>query len=425
MRDLVVLGGLAFAMRLAWVLVYGRANPPDASVNDTSFYEFTAASLANGTGYTGLDFQPTAGWPPVFPFAVSLLYRVFGQHLSLALGLNVILSAATVILVYLVAERIFGRREARIAAALFTILPGPLYLTGLFLSETTFIFELVAFLALVVFLPERAWKPVLLGLALGLAALTRGEGFLMLAIPLAFWWGHVPRRIWLRRAAILVGVMVLTVAPWTIRNAIVLDAFVPVSNNANWTLASAHSPNANGGEVQTPPSWTPKGLPEAERAKAIRHHALVWAVHHPFKELGLIPRRLIALNQGSGGSIRGWLNAGPRYQWQLGTSSVLVFVVLGDAFGYFLLFAALAALVLLGPRRLWQMHPAMQGVLAYMALCLANYGVVYYGQWRYRIPMEPFMILLAAPLLGRVWQRRGAMAGALGRLAPERPPARA
>ena len=125
---------------------------PDGSINDTSFYEFTAASLADGSGYTGLTGEPTAGWPPVFPFLVSLLYRVFGIRLNLALGLNVVLATATVILIYLVAERMLGRREARVA--LFAILPGPLYMTGLFLSETTFIFALVGFLALVVYLPR-------------------------------------------------------------------------------------------------------------------------------------------------------------------------------------------------------------------------------------------------------------------------------
>jgi hypothetical protein len=75
-------------------------------------------------------------------------------------------------------------------------------------------------------------------------------------------------------------------------------------------------------------------------------------------------------------------------------------------------------------RRLWRMHPGMRGVLAYLALCLVNYGVIYYGQWRYRIPMEPFMILVATPLLLRVWDARPALADALARLGPEAPLAR-
>jgi 4-amino-4-deoxy-L-arabinose transferase-like glycosyltransferase len=425
-RELCLFGGAAFVLRLAWVLVYGRVNAPSGGINDTTFYEFSAASLAHNWTYTGLDFQPTAGWPPGFPFVVSLLYRVFGVRLSLALALNVVLATATVVLIYLIAERMLGRREARVAAGFFAILPGPLYLTGVFLSETTFIFILVGFLALVVFLPERRWKPVALGVALGLAALTRGEGLLMPIIPLAVWWGAYPRSAWAWRAAVLLGAMVLTIAPWTIRNAIVMDGFVPVGNNPSGTLWSGHNPKANGWIVNPDklPSVSGSGSKETLRANELRHQAIDWAVHNPLKELGLIPRRLIMLNQGSGGSIGGWINAGQPYQHELGSSSVLVFTVLADAFGYFLLFVTLASLVLIGVRRLWRLAPGMRGVLAYLALCLVNYGVVYYGQWRYRIPMEPFMILISTPLLVRVWDARSALAGSLARLTPQAPLAR-
>jgi 4-amino-4-deoxy-L-arabinose transferase-like glycosyltransferase len=422
LRDLLILGGAAFVLRLAWVVVYGRANPPDGSINDTTFYQFTAATLANGDGYTGLTFEPTAGWPPGFPFVMSILYRIFGERLSLALALNVVLSTAAVVLLYLVAERMMGRTEARAAGGFLTILPGPLFLTGVYLSETMFIFGIVGFLALLVFLPDRRWTAVVLGVALGLTALTRGEGLLMWIIPLAAWWGFHTRREWLARAAILFVAMALTIAPWTIRNLIVLDAFVPVANNASGTLWSGHNPDANGWIVnpKAPPdeplgdgSW------EVNRTRQLRREAVDWALHNPLKELGLIPRRLIMLNQGSAGSLQGWLNAGQRYQWQLGTSSLVVFEVLGDAFGYFLLFVTLSSVILIGVRRLWRIAPGMQGVLAYLALCLINYGVVYYGQWRYRIPMEPFMILVATPLLVRVWRQRGALADSVLRLQPE------
>ena len=137
------------------MFVYGRVNPPDGSINDTTFYEFTASSLASGNGYTQIDCQPTAGWPPGFPFLVSLLYRVFGFHLNSGSALNVVLATATAVLMYLVAERMFGRPSARVAGGLFAILPGPLYMTGLFLSETTFLFAHRRVPGAGVFLPDR------------------------------------------------------------------------------------------------------------------------------------------------------------------------------------------------------------------------------------------------------------------------------
>jgi 4-amino-4-deoxy-L-arabinose transferase-like glycosyltransferase len=421
LRDLALIGGGAFALRLAWTLVYGRASTPEGTLNDTTFYQFTSASLANGGGYIGLDGEPTAGWPPALPFAVSLLYRVFGHHQWLALALNVVLATATVVLIYLVAERMMSRSAARVAAVLFAILPGPLYMNGLFLSETMFIFELVAFLALVLFLPDRRWAPLLLGLALGVTALTRGEGLLMPIIPVAFWWGRYARGALAGRVAVMLLAMTLTVAPWTIRNAIELDAVVPVGNNASATLWSGHNPEANGWIVypDEPIEISAGGSAETKRAAALRREAIDWALHNPLKELGLIPRRFVVLNQGSAGAIDGWLNAGTPEQWELGRSSILIFSTLADAFSFFLLFATLASLALVGLRGLWGIHPGMRAVLAYLALCLVNYCIVYYGQWRYRIPMEPFMILVATPLLVRAWERRAALADAVGRLAPD------
>ena len=57
-------------------------------------------------------------------------------------------------------RRMLGRAGGLVAGGVFAILPAPIFFTGLFLSETTFIFMLVGFLALAGFLPDRRWTPV-------------------------------------------------------------------------------------------------------------------------------------------------------------------------------------------------------------------------------------------------------------------------
>lgn len=57
----------------------------------------------------------------------------------------------------------------------------------------------------------------------------------------------------------------------------------------------------------------------------------------------------------------------------------------------------------------------MPGVLAYLAVCLVNYGFVYYGAFRYRTPMEPLMLLVAVPLLVALWSQRGTLRTAVDR----------
>jgi 4-amino-4-deoxy-L-arabinose transferase-like glycosyltransferase len=410
-RDLAAIGGVALALRAVWVLVYGRTT---LALNDTVFYEVAAQNLARGEGFNALHGEPTAHWPPGFPFLISLVYRILGVHPELGLVLNVVLATATAVLLYLVAERMLGRIAGLVAGGAFALLPGPIFFTGLFLTETTFIFILVGFLALALFLPARRWAPVVLGIAVGLAALTRGEGLLMAVIPLAMWWGHHPRSEWLRRSALLLAATALTILPWTVRNAIAMDAFIPVSTNASTTLWSGHNDLANGG-----PTYPPRLLLaqvrngndrqrfEVGEARLLRREAINWAIRNPHKELGLIPRKLLSLNGATSNVFPTWFNAGQ--ERQVDTSGVIVFSVVGDAGSYFLLFGTLVSLVLIGIRPLWRIHPGMQGVLAYLMLCLVAYGFVYYGQFRYRIPMEPLMILVATPLLITLWKWRRAL----------------
>jgi hypothetical protein len=412
-RDLLAIGVLAFVLRGLWAYVYGRV---DAAPHDALFYEFTASNLATGHGFSQLFGGATAHWPPGFPFLVSLLYRAFGLHLKLGLALNVVLGTATALLMYVVGRRLLGRPGGLVAGWFFAILPAPIFFTGQFLTETTYLFMLVGFVALAAFLPDRRWTPVALGAAAGLAALTKGEGALLVVIPLAMWWGQVNRRAWLTRAALLFAATALTILPWTIRNAIQMDAFIPVATNASTTLWSGHNSEANGGAVYAPPELLarlPKGLSptqeEVEGAKLERREAIKWATHNPLKELGLIPRKLIALADSASHVFPIWFNsAGDR---QLGSSSLVVFSVLGDAGDYFLILLALASLVVIGGRRLWHFDPIMRGVLAYLAASLVTYGFVYYGQFRYRLAMEPLMILLAVPLIVAVWRDRGALRG--------------
>jgi 4-amino-4-deoxy-L-arabinose transferase-like glycosyltransferase len=408
-RDLIAIGLLALALRVVWALIYGRVT---FGPHDALFYEIASSNLATGHGFTQLFGGSTAHWPPGFPFLVSLLYRAFGLHVKVGLALNVGLGTLTALLLYLIGRRMIGRPGGLVAGGLFAVLPAPIFFTGLFLAETTYIFMLVGFLALATFLPQRAWTPAVLGVAAGLAALTKGEGLLLAVIPLAMWWGEAERRDWLRRAALLVVTMALTILPWTIRNAIEMDAFIPVSTNASTTLWSGHNSEANGGAVYAPPELLariPKRLDPTEHevaeAKLLRKEAIHWAIRNPHKELGLIPRKLLALLTNDSSRVFPiWFNAGG--ERQLGTSSLLVFSVLGDAGDYLVILLALAALVVLGARRLWRLSPIMRGVLAYLAASLFTYGLLYYGQFRYRLPMEPLMIVVATPLLVAIgWSR--------------------
>src|SRR3954451_8832043 len=227
------LTALALVLRLVFVIAWGRTvtyDPASTSFafNDTFFYSWTGAAISMGDGFSFLG-HASAHWPPGYSFLLAGVYKVFGADTFNALVGNAVLGALTVPLVYLVGLRALGRPAAIAAAVALAVMPGQILIADVALAETFYTLELVGFVALAVSLERRPRTVVALGAVAGLAALTKGEGLLFPLMVLAFWGARgAMRRAW-RDTAIVTVVMLLTVAPWTIRNAIAVHGFVPVA----------------------------------------------------------------------------------------------------------------------------------------------------------------------------------------------------
>ncbi len=410
-RWMIGLGAVALIVRLWFVLSVGQTT---FAFNDAAVYNTIAVSLAHGHGFRGIYGQLTAQWPPGYPFVLSLAYRIFGAHPTTGEVLNAVLGAGTVPILYFAARRTLGRVEAIFVGAGMTLLLGQVFWADVLISEALYAFVLAILLALLAVLPSaRPRSAVLVGLALGAATLTRGEGFLLLAVPLAMWWPQLPRRVLLRQAAILCAVILAFVVPWTIRNAEAMHAFVPLSTNFSSTFWSGHNPNADGGpnfpsqallSQVTAPVTSPQR--ELQTQSLLRKKALSWMVTHPLDELRLIPLKLIALNDNDGEAIPLWIDAQASSKHPVLTRAAQNRLrILADIGGYALLTAFLTSLVVFG-KALWRRRPLLRGALAYFAVALVMYGFVFYGGFRYRAALEPLMLLVAAPLVARLWALR-------------------
>jgi hypothetical protein len=204
--------------------------------------------------------------------------------------------------------------------------------------------------------------------------------------------------------------------PWTIRNAVVMDAFVPVATNASETLWSGHNADATGAQVYPSEDYDDafdQTLPalELERAKALRGDALEFMVTHPVRELELIPLKLVALNRGDSYAFD-WVNA-PRSGEPPPLSPIQVerLSVLADLGYYGLLTLTVVGGIVLG-RRFWG-SPIGRIAGTSFATAVVLYGFVYYGNYRYRLPYEPLMILVAAALVTGAYRNRDLLAGAI------------
>lgn len=401
-RTLVVLFLVALAVRLAWVLSVSRDG---LAKNDSLFYHLVAYNIGHGGVYGSPYGVPTARWPPGWPSMLAVLYRVFGYHTVVGEVFNAFLGAVTVPLLHRLVKPHFGTRVALIAAGMLAVMPGPILWTDLLVTETVFTLLLVVFFLLVM-RASPTWKwAAALGLYVGLVAMVRSEAIIWMAVPLVLWWRQAGWRVAVPRMAAAGAVFLLALVPWAVRNTQAMGAFVPLSTNAGETLYAGHNPNANG--MQNHPSdelsatfGTP-GTPEWEVAwsKGLQREAVSWAVHHPVGELKLIPKKILALNRGDSWAFE-WLNMEPYPT--LGTMWTTYLSVVADFAWFTLLALTLIGAVALG-RATWR-HPLMTSIAAMFGTLLVMYGVVYYGNYRYRLPYEPLMMVVAALVVDRGWQ---------------------
>lgn len=215
---------------------------------DEMAYNRLARSLAAGRGWAGGD---SAYRPPGMPFFLAGVYAVVGAPVRSGDWTTVrvvlaVLSVVTVALVGAVARELAGVKVA-IVALFLAALYLPLIVTGdSLMTEALFVpVSLAATLCALISRREvqRYGWIALAGALCGVTALTRGNG-LVVALALAGMVYSATPHGWLRglRApALLLAVTALTVAPWTVRNALVQHAFIPVTDELPTTLAGTYN----------------------------------------------------------------------------------------------------------------------------------------------------------------------------------------
>jgi len=390
----------AAAVRLAWVGLSKWQPLPD---DDAFRYDWFARNLAAGHGFIHLNGEPTAFWPPGYPFLLAALYKLLGTNALWGQLLNAGLGVGVVALTYLVGRRALSQRSALLAAALVAFFPSLVLFTGVTLSETAFTFFVLLILWILLQEQERR-RPhlpslALVGIVAGYAALIRGQALLLPVIAIPFWW--VASRNWrytaLRFAAVA-AFTVLTVAPWTIRNALQMNAFVPISTNVGVDLWIGHHDGASGrNELADELVYSHPDLDSVSREVVVNNEgfrrAFEFALQQPLTELQLLARKLFYLyyhdeeglrwNEGHGG--QPWLSATVRSTLR----------ALSDGYYYLVMALALAGSLLLGRRlRRPGLLLAMATIVYWTAIHL-----VFCANPRFHAPVMPLVCLFAAVAL--------------------------
>lgn len=373
---------------------------------DAADFDRIAVSLVQHGGFPVSVLAP-AGGPtayraPLYPAALAAVYELVGVGNASArweagLLFEAALGMIAVALIYLIAVRIWRRRVALVAATLAAVYPPFVLVTSSLLSESLFIpLVLGATLCALVHRDSgRRWRWLLLtGVLLGMAALTRANGIILL-IPIAFlvWTGRPRWSVQSLAAplAVIASTAVILI-PWLIRDEQVFHSFVPITDEGGYALAGTY--NATSAHLTRYPAlWIPpvvaelqllrdhSGLSEAQISNRLDTQAFDYIGAHP----GYIAKVLLW------NTLRMFNLTGPGFEryvayyesnpaW-LATASVYAFWVLG--------LLAVAGCFVAGARAApW----ALWGVPLVVFLST----VIFLGSTRYRAPADPFLIMLAA-----------------------------
>jgi 4-amino-4-deoxy-L-arabinose transferase-like glycosyltransferase len=399
-------------------------------INDAAAYLVLASSIAHTGDYpdshapgsgAGGSRGPTAYFPPAFPYFLAAVDLIGGHTgprgapVHPARLAQAVLGTATVALVGLVGLEAFGELVGLIALGLAAVYPVLIELSGTIVAENlmTLLVLAAVWAALRIRHAEHPYRWVAVaGVLTGLATLSHVNSIL-LVIPLgvAAWsLGRVDMELTRHRLAgvgLLVLATVLTLVPWTVRNAIELHQFVPVADETGITLIGTYNA-ASAANHAIPYRWRvfytvpgeptaikhPTGLTEVELSARLQSQALHYISKHPAAPLAVLyhnSRRLIEL-EGS-------------YAWKTSASSIdlpLATARIGVFSFWILCMVAIAGVFTRDVRRapgwLW-----LVPVLLWLSVALVNAETP-----RFREPIDPFLILLASC----------ALAAALRSLAP-------
>jgi 4-amino-4-deoxy-L-arabinose transferase-like glycosyltransferase len=243
---LILIFCLGFILRLFFVL--DSRNP---TIKDGASYEAIAMSLINGKGYT-LDGQhPTSQVPPLYPFFLASVYIIFGHNFKAALILQAVMGTITCLLLFYLAKEIFKDIKVAVICGIICAIYYYFIKEGQLLwTETIFMFLVVlSVLCYIKMINHRSLLYAIgTGFFLAASALTKPVSLFLLVVIVIV--GFYQMRAWQQRnfllyrrfISVVLVVFALPICLWAARNFVVQKQFVLVATGAGRNLYEAFNP---------------------------------------------------------------------------------------------------------------------------------------------------------------------------------------
>ncbi len=234
---------VAFLIRLGMLFGFTDFNSSSNAGGDP--YPEMATRLLHNQGLSvyvvNKGIRPITTHGPLYPALAAAVLFVSGNSWLIVRLAQLLLSVASVLLVFHVARRAADVAAGIVAAALVTIYLPLVQFSSELLTETLFTFLLILILYLGLRLVQE-WTgrlALFLGVAMGLLALTKFKGIFVAVIflPLLLFIGR-KRKLPLRWAVVPCLVALLVYSPWVVRNSLIEHTFVPLGSGAGNSLIS-------------------------------------------------------------------------------------------------------------------------------------------------------------------------------------------
>jgi 4-amino-4-deoxy-L-arabinose transferase-like glycosyltransferase len=383
--------GIGVAIRVAYVL----ATRHFALAGDAPEYDSEGQLIAHGHFFwTTLPYGilHAGAWKaPGYPAWVGLWYALLGHSVFALRLIQVSLGVLTIGLSWLLARRLFGVRVAIAAAFVVALYPLAWQFEELLYPESLAT-PLTLALLIVMFTRPPSWRnAALFGALLGLTVLVRPTSPFLLLGALAAWIVAAGWRRGLAATAVAALVAALVVAPWTVRNTVVLHGVVPVSLQDS-ALYGTFNPTSAADPVN-PYAWRADPPSVAD----------LFDPHHPLSDVTLrsklIDRALAYVSSHPASVPQAFFWNGLSRLWDIRHRSRALAEVPFEGRSRLVTNLGLDAylpLLVLGLLGLWRARRRRGLVLGVLALALgASIAFTPDAGTRYRAPLEPLIAVLA------------------------------
>ncbi|MBN1268126.1 MAG: hypothetical protein JXB04_00940 [Kiritimatiellae bacterium] len=383
---------IAVVPRIGYVCASAEA-PVYSDMRD---YLRTAVNFAEGRGIV-TDDQYRAYRAPGYPVVLGLCLKGPAPTVHALRLVQAVLGAGSCALLFCLAH-LLGRelapasaRRAHIlllayvlpcvAGILMAFYDSHIFFTGVLMTETLFVFLLLAWLIVLVLL-YRSSPPglvVVAGALLGVLCLVRpGSVFYLPVLLLVIWCSATRAKQRFARLAVAAAATAAIILPWAVRNAVALKAFVPLSTSGGVNFYVGHNEHFGYNSAEKQAIRDATDMNEVEESRYFLGLGLAFVREHFAQDLRNNVAKLRHV----------YTTEYKPYPWTYGREFSSAFPTMGWSYPLFV--AALVGLVICS-RRSRAFGMTIGGVaIMHTATCM-----VFFGRTRFRVPLEPLFVLSA------------------------------